>query len=168
MSMCQAMLQEFDAEAKTTRRVLERVPSDKLAWKPHPKSMSLGTLALHVAASPGVIIGWCSEDETQFTGSASPTPTSTEEILAAHDASVKKVKETLPQIGDEGMKGMWTGKAGEQTLMSMPKGALARAIVMNHWVHHRGQLSVYLRLLDVPVPSIYGPSADENPFAART
>ena len=168
MSMCQAMLQEFDAEAKTTRRVLERVPSDKLAWKPHPKSMSLGTLALHVAASPGVIIGWCSEDETQFTGNPSPTPTSTEEILAAHDASVKKVKETIPQIGDEGMKGMWTAKAGEQTLMSMPKGALARAIVMNHWVHHRGQLSVYLRLLDVPVPSIYGPSADENPFAART
>jgi len=81
---------------------------------------------------------------------------------------VKKVKETLPRIGDEGMKKMWTAKAGGQTLMTMPKSALARAIVMNHWVHHRGQLSVYLRLLDVAVPSIYGPSADENPFAART
>jgi len=168
MSMCQALLQEFDNEAKTTRRVLERVPTDKLSWKPHPKSMSLGALALHVAASPGVIIGWCAEDETSFSGQAPPDPTSTEQILAAHDASVKKVKETVPQIGDQGMQQMWTAKAGGQTLMTMPKAALARAIVMNHWVHHRGQLSVYLRLLDVPVPSIYGPSADENPFAART
>ena len=168
MSMCEAMLQEFDNEAKTTRRVLERVPADKLAWKPHPKSMSLGTLALHVASSPGVIIGWCAEDETQFKGEPSPQPASTAEILAAHDASVKKVKETLPQIGDEGMQRMWTAKAGDQTLMTMPKSTLVRAIVLNHWIHHRGQLSVYLRLLDVPVPSIYGPSADENPFAART
>jgi uncharacterized damage-inducible protein DinB len=168
MSMCQAMLQEFDNEAKTTRRVLERVPADKLAWKPHPKSMSLGTLALHVASTPGVIIGWCAEDETTFTGASSPQATSTAEILEAHDASVKKMREMLPQIGDEGMQRMWTAKAGGQTLMTMPKAALARAIVMNHWVHHRGQLSVYLRLLDVPVPSIYGPSADENPFAART
>ena len=168
MSMCQALLQEFDNEANTTRRVLERVPADKLAWKPHPKSMSLGTLALHVASSPGVIIGWCAEDETHFKGEQPPQATSTEQILAAHDASVKKVKETVPQIGDEGMQRMWTAKAGDQTLMTMPKAALARAIVMYHWVHHRGQLSVYLRLLDVPVPSIYGPSADENPFAART
>jgi uncharacterized damage-inducible protein DinB len=168
MSMCQAMLQEFENEAKTTRRVLERVPADKLAWKPHPKSMSLGTLALHVASSPGQIIGWCTEDETNFTGEPSPQPSSTAEILAAHDASVKKMQETLPTIGDEGMQQLWTAKAGGHTLMTMPKSALARAIVMNHWVHHRGQLSVYLRLLDVPVPSIYGPSADENPFAART
>ena len=168
MSMCQAMLQEFDTEAKTTRRVLERVPTDKLSWKPHPKSMSLGALALHVASAPGVIIGWCEQDETNFTGQTPPPPESTEQILAAHDNSVKKVKETLPQIGDEGMGKSWTAKSGGQTLMTMPKAALARALVMNHWVHHRGQLSVYLRLLDVPVPSIYGPSADENPFAART
>ena len=168
MSMCQAMLQEFDTEAKTTRRVLERVPTDKLSWKPHPKSMSLGALALHVASAPGVIIGWCEQDETNFTGQTPPPPESTEQILAAHDNSVKKVKETVPQIGDEGMGKSWTAKAGGQTLMTMPKAALARALVMNHWVHHRGQLSVYLRLLDVPVPSIYGPSADENPFAART
>ena len=96
MSMCQAMLQEFDTEAKTTRRVLERVPTDKLSWKPHPKSMSLGALALHVASAPGVIIGWCEQDETNFTGQTPPPPESTEQILAAHDNSVKKVKETLP------------------------------------------------------------------------
>lgn len=168
MSMSQAMLLEFDNEAKTTRRVLERVPNDKLSWKPHPKSMSLGVLALHVASSPGHIAGWCCQDETNFTGEPAPTPSSTAEILAAHDEGVKTVKEALTKLGDQGLAGMWTAKAGGQTLMTMPKAALARAILMNHLVHHRGQLSVYLRLLDVPVPSIYGPSADENPFAART
>ena len=168
MSMTQAMLQEFETEAKTTRRVLERVPADKLSWKPHPKSMSLGTLALHIASAPGVIVGWCAADETNFTGQPSPQASSTEQILSAHDQSVKTVKETLANIGDQGLGGVWTAKAGGQTLMTMPKSALARALLLNHWVHHRGQLSVYLRLLDVPVPPIYGPSADENPFAART
>jgi uncharacterized damage-inducible protein DinB len=165
--MTTALLQEFENEAATTRRVLERVPSDKLAWKPHPKSMSLGVLALHVAGSPGVICGWAAEDVTHFTGEPSPTPASTEQILEAHDQSVKTSKEILTKLGDEGLKGMWSAKAGDNTLMTMPKAALVRAIVMNHWIHHRGQLSVYLRLLDVAVPSIYGPSADENPFAAR-
>ena len=168
MSMTAALLQEFETEAGTTRRVLERIPSDKLAWKPHPKSMSLGVLGLHVAASPGVICGWANEDVTQFKGEPSPTPASTDEILAAHDASVLKSKDILGKLGDEGLKGMWSAKVGNNTLMTMPKAALVRAIVMNHWIHHRGQLSVYLRLLDVAVPSIYGPSADENPFAART
>jgi len=168
MSMTAAFLKEFDNEASTTRRVLERVPADKLGWKPHPKSMSLGELALHVAASPGVIAGWCTQDETQFTGEKLPEPTSAEQILAAHDKGVQTVKDSLTTVGDEGLKSMWTAKAGGATLMAMPKSALVRAIVLNHWIHHRGQLSVYLRLLDVPVPSIYGPSADENPFAART
>jgi uncharacterized damage-inducible protein DinB len=162
-----AILQEFDNEAGTTRRVLERVPSDKLGWKPHEKSMSLGVLALHVAASPAVICGWAAQDETTFKGEATPPPTSTAEILAAHDQGVKTVKETLGKLGDEGLTKMWTAKAGGNTLMTMPKTALVRSIVMNHWIHHRGQLSVYLRLLDVPVPSIYGPSADENPFATK-
>ena len=168
MSMTAAFLTEFEMEAKTTRRVLERVPADKLSWRPHPKSMSLGELALHVAASPAVISGWCTEDETNFTGEKSPEPASTSDILAAHDKGVNSVKESLTKVGDEGMKSMWTAKAGGATLMAMPKAALVRAIVLNHWIHHRGQLSVYLRLLDVPVPAIYGPSADENPFAART
>src|SRR5215212_2294086 len=167
MSMVAAVLQEFDNEASTTRRVLERVPGDKLGWKPHPKSMSLGELALHVASSPAVICGWCCEDETNFSGEKPPVPQSTADILAAHDQGVKTVKESLTKVGDDGLARMWTAKAGGATLMQMPKTALVRAIVMNHWIHHRGQLSVYLRLLDIPVPSIYGPSADENPFAAR-
>ena len=167
MSKIAALVQELENEAQTTRRVLERVPSDKLAWKPHAKSMSLGELALHVAMSPGVICGWASEDVTQFTGAPMPKPNSTDEILAAHDQSIKTSKHLLGQLGDGGLDKMWSAKAGDNTLMTMPKAALVRAIVMNHWIHHRGQLSVYLRLLDVPLPSIYGPSADENPFAAR-
>jgi uncharacterized damage-inducible protein DinB len=167
MSVTTALLQEFEREAATTRRVLERVPADKLTWKPHPKSMSLGHLALHVAGSPGTIAGWCCQDATEFSGRPGPDPKDTAEILAAHEESVKAVRDMLGTIGDEGLMNMWTAKAGGTTLMQMPKAAVVRALVLNHWYHHRGQLSVYLRLLDVPVPSIYGPSADENPFAAR-
>jgi uncharacterized damage-inducible protein DinB len=168
MTIIDGLLAELEQEAATTRRVLERIPQAHLSWKPHPKSMSLGELALHVAASPGVIAGWCAEGETTFTGEKPPTPSSTTDILAAHDAGVQTVKDTLGKLGDEGLQGTWTAKAGGNTLMSMPKSALTRVLIMNHWIHHRGQLSVYLRLLDVAVPSIYGPSADENPFAART
>src|SRR5437762_3845047 len=103
-----AILQEFDNEAGTTRRVLERVPSDKLGWKPHPKSMSLGELALHVAGSPAVICGWAADGATEFKGEPMPTPTSSDEILAAHDAGVNTVKEKLTAIGDAGMGDMWT------------------------------------------------------------
>lgn len=165
MSMIAALLQEFDNEAKTTRRLLERVPTDKLAWQPHPKSMSLGVLALHVADSPAVICGWAAEDETEFKGGPPKAPASADEILAAHDQSVQQSKDILGRLGDEGLQKMWSGKIGGATLMTMPKTALVRSMVMNHWIHHRGQLSVYLRLLDVALPPIYGPSADENPFA---
>jgi uncharacterized damage-inducible protein DinB len=168
MSMTAAILQEFDTEAGTTRRVLERVPEDKLAWKPHPKSMSLGELAMHTAMTPGVICGWACEDETKFTGEKTPAPASTADIVAAHDRSVKKVKDVVGRLGDEGLMANWKATMNGAPLLAMPKAALVRAIALNHWYHHRGQLSVYLRLLDVPVPSIYGPSADENPFAART
>ena len=167
MSVTNAFLAEFENEAKTTRRVLERVPSDKLGWKPHPKSMSLGGLALHVAMSPGVICGWALDDETEFGGGGPPDPKSTEEIVAAHDQSVTRVKEILSKLSDEDVSKQWGAKpkGGGAVFFSMPKVALLRALGLNHTYHHRGQLSVYLRLLDVPVPSIYGPSADENPFA---
>jgi uncharacterized damage-inducible protein DinB len=164
MSMTQAFLQEFDNEAKTTRRVLERVPADKFAWKPHPKSMSLGELALHTAMTPGMICGWACEEEFKFTGDKAPVATTTAEVVAAHDKSVAQYKEILSQLGDGGLAKNWKASAGGKTLFEMPKAALIRTIALNHWYHHRGQLSVYLRLIDVPVPSIYGPSADENPF----
>jgi uncharacterized damage-inducible protein DinB len=165
----ESLIQEFDREAATTRRVLERVPQDRLTWKPHPKSMSLGTLALHVASSPAFIAQWAVQDKIEMSGGGDPAPepATTSEILAAHDEGVTKTKAALAAIGDAGMMNDWklTGKDGT-TIMGMPKVSLVRFIVMNHTYHHRGQLSVYLRLLDVPVPSIYGPSADENPFAA--
>lgn len=165
MALVEGILQEFDQEAQTTRRVLERVPGDKLTWKPHPKSMSLGELALHIAAVPGVIIDWVPPPVTDVSGGhPRPQPNSTAEILSAHEQSVSKVKNTLTRIGDAGLQGTSEIKRNGMTLMTIPKMGLVRAIILNHWYHHRGQLSVYLRLLDVPVPSIYGPSADENPF----
>jgi uncharacterized damage-inducible protein DinB len=168
MSMTDAILKELNTEAATTRRVLERVPADKLDWKPHPKSMSLGELALHTAMVPGYISSWAKVDEFTFTGEKPPAATSTADILAAHDASAKQAKEIIGGLGDAGLAANWKAIAGGKTVFEMPKAALVRSIALNHWYHHRGQLSVYLRLLDVPVPSIYGPSADENPFAART
>jgi uncharacterized damage-inducible protein DinB len=162
-----ALIRELEQETVTTRRVLERVPNDKLSWKPHPKSMSLGELALHLAASPGVIAGWALQDTVDVGGgSQPPEPKSVDDILAAHDESAAKTRDALTKIGDEGMHTQWKAVAGGSTVFAMPKAALVRSIVMNHTYHHRGQLSVYLRLLDVPVPSIYGPSADEQPRRA--
>ncbi len=166
MGMIDAFIQEIDQEAKTTRIVLERVPSDRLSWKPHPKSMSLGELAQHVAISPGQTATWAVGAGFDFAGGEQPPAlTSTAEILAAHDESVAKAKDAARQIGDDGLMSDWEAKMNGATLFKMPKVAYYRSIVLNHWYHHRGQLSVYLRLLDVPVPSIYGPSADENPWA---
>jgi uncharacterized damage-inducible protein DinB len=158
------LIQEFEAEAKTTRRVLERVPSDKLAWAPHKKSMTLGRLAMHLASAPGAISGWPVTAHFEFAGDPTPPPTSTDDIVAAHDSGVAQVKQNLEKIGDAGLGTTWSASAGGKTLMSMPKAAILRSLLMNHTYHHRGQLSVYLRLLDVSVPAIYGPSADESPF----
>lgn len=160
-----AFIQELELEAARTRRVLERVPTDKLTWAPHAKSMNIGKLAMHIAVIPGRLSGWILTDEFHFSPNPTPEPTSTEQILAAHDAAVAEAKQNLAKVGDAGLATMWTAKMGDKTLMTMPKGAVVRTLVLNHAFHHRGQLSVYLRLLDVPVPSIYGPSADENPFA---
>ena len=170
MGMTDAFVQEIDQEAATTRRVLERVPADRLSWKPHPKSMSLGELAMHVAQVPETISSWAVEDTFNF-GTLSghqAGPTSTEQVLKAHDEGLTKAKDIMKTLGDAGLQRTWQGTMNETPMFSMPKVALIRSILLNHWYHHRGQLSVYLRLLDVPVPPIYGPSADENPFTART
>jgi uncharacterized damage-inducible protein DinB len=164
MSATAAMLQEFEQEAATTRRVLERVPSDKLGWKPHAKSMSLGTLAMHIATGPGHLTEWATQDSTTYSGGSSPDAASTADILAAHDAGAAKAKSNISSIGDANLGKLWEFKTPDgKTMMTMPKAALLRMLALNHIYHHRGQLSVYLRLLDVPVPSIYGPSADEPP-----
>jgi uncharacterized damage-inducible protein DinB len=164
MSATAAIIAELEQESATTRRVLERVPADKLAWKPHDKSMSLGTLAMHIAGVPGFITGWAVPDSYVYTPGPSPEAKTTADILAAHDASVADAKKNIAAIGDANLGKMWEFKTPDgKTMMTMPKTALLRSIAMNHLYHHRGQLSVYLRLLDVPVPSIYGPSADEAP-----
>ncbi len=165
MRIMDPILIELDQETATTRRVLERVPDDKLEWKPHPKSMSLGQLALHVAQIPGAIAGFVTGPTLEVPGTfAQQSARSTSEILSALDLSVARAKEVLSGIDDATATSTWTLTRGGKTLLSIPRIGVVRAIMLNHWYHHRGQLSVYLRQLDVPVPSIYGPSADENPF----
>src|SRR5262245_66403053 len=141
MSATAAIIQELEQEAATTRRVLERVPSDKLAWKPHEKSMSLGTLAMHVAMSPGFISDWAIQDVLKMSGGdGGADPTSTADILSAHDSGLAKAKSNQSSIGDAGLGKMWSMQTPDgKTVMSMPKSALIRSIVMNHVYHHRGQ-----------------------------
>ena len=164
MTATAAIIQELEQEAATTRRLLERVPNDKLGWKPHDKSMSLGQLALHVATVPGVVSGVASQNPFPVPEFNQPAATSADELIPALDASVDEAKKTLAGFDEAALAETWRLVDGEQELMAVPRGAVLRTIMLNHWYHHRGQLSVYLRLLDVPLPSIYGPSADENPF----
>ena len=168
MRMIDPLLMEFDRECATTRKVLSRVPGDKLAWKPHAKSYSLGQLANHIAGLPHWIGGSLLPGEFDMAkggGDFSPKEAaSTEAVLKAFDDSVASAKAAMAQLDDARALGPWTFRNGDKVIMEMPRIALVRTILLNHSIHHRGQLSVYLRLLDVAVPAIYGPSADENPF----
>jgi uncharacterized damage-inducible protein DinB len=165
MPINEALIAEMDQEAEATRRMLERVPGDRFDWKPHQKSMSLGQLALHVAEMPGMVAGLLLEDTVPVPEFGDfPSPSSKEQILQVLDESMGRVRDILSGLDDEAMMGMFRVMDGDQEVMGMPKVGLARAILLNHWYHHRGQLSVYLRLLDVPVPATYGASADENPM----
>lgn len=167
MPIVDSFLQELEQEAATTRRVLERVPTDKLDWQPHPKSMSLGKLATHIATTPGQIADLVTGAAWDLSaeGSGSSSPASTEEILAAFEKDLALAKTTLSQWDDATATANWAIIKDGQPILTLPRIGAIRMIALNHWYHHRGQLSVYLRLLDVPLPSIYGPSADENPFA---
>jgi uncharacterized damage-inducible protein DinB len=164
--MLEPMMGEIRQEAMTTRRVLERVPAEKLDYKPHPKSMSLGQLALHVAQIPGGISGMAKADvfDASNVSFNAPMPKDTQEILAALDQSVKAAEDYVAGLNEASAMANWKMVMKDKDIFSLPRVALLRAIMLNHWYHHRGQLSVYLRMLDVPIPSIYGPSADENPF----
>jgi uncharacterized damage-inducible protein DinB len=145
--------------------MLERVPDDRFEWRPHQKSMSLGQLALHLAEMPGMVAGLLLEDAVPVPELGDfPSPDSKEQILEVLDESLGKVRGILSGLDDEAMMGMFRVMDGDREVMGMPKVGLARAILLNHWYHHRGQLSVYLRLLDIPVPATYGASADENPM----
>jgi uncharacterized damage-inducible protein DinB len=165
MAMIDGLLQELEQEAQTTKRVLERVPQAHLGWKPHEKSMSLGQLALHIATVPGNVAQMVAQPSMQRPNFGYPTATQASELLPALDNSLKQAKAALGGMDDAAITATWRVLDGDREIMAMPRLGALRAIMLNHWYHHRGQLSVYLRQLNVPVPSIYGPSADENPFA---
>jgi uncharacterized damage-inducible protein DinB len=167
MTIADSMLQELEQESQTTRRVLERVPTKHLAWRPHPKARTLGQLALHVAMVPGEVAALVTSPSPtqapQF--GEDPSPKDAADLLPALDQSIAKAKQLLSRSDDATLTGTWQLMAGDRPVFAAPRAAVLRAIMLNHWYHHRGQLSTYLRQLDVPLPSIYGPSADENPFA---
>jgi uncharacterized damage-inducible protein DinB len=161
VSFLRDLLPEFDEEMKTTRRLIERVPTEKGEWKPHPKSFSLGHLAQLVATMPGWLIRMLGESELDLAASPGYSYEATETLLAQFDKMVADARATLMAAKDESMAEPWSLRMGEHVLFTMPRQQVVRTHI-NHIVHHRGQLSVYLRLLDVPVPSIYGPTADEK------
>lgn len=159
-----AYLAELEHEAKVAREVLSRVPADKFDWKPHEKSMSFGKLASHIAE----MVGWTGptlqHPELDFSKMDYKPfePKTTEELLEYFDKNLAEAADVLRNTTDEQFMESWTMRNGETVYFTMPKIAVMRSFVMNHIVHHRGQLSVYLRLNDIAVPSMYGPSADEG------
>ena len=166
MTGIEVLLRELEQEAQTTRRVLERVPDDRLAWKPHDRSMSLGQLALHIASVPGAIAEITQISPFPVPKFEQPSAKTAAELLPTLDQSLAKARSILQTLDDADLAKIWRVMDGDREVMAIPVGAALRALMLNHWYHHRGQLSVYLRQVGVPVPSIYGPSADENPFAA--
>ncbi|MBZ5508824.1 MAG: DinB family protein [Acidobacteriia bacterium] len=162
-TISQSLLPEFDHEMANTRKSLERVPDDKLSFKPHAKSMSLGALASHLAT----ITHWTEAIVGQDVFDVATAPPNTElksrdEVLAAFDKNTATARKIIAEATDAHLLKPWTFTSGSNTIFTMPRIAVLRSFIMNHTVHHRAQLGVYLRLNDVPVPSIYGPSADEG------
>ena len=163
-NIASALVAELEHEARVTRTVLERVPADKFDWKPHDKSMAFGALAAHIAEMVGWTQGIMEHPDLDFAKmDYKPFEAKTnEELLEFFDKNAGEAIETLKNSSDERFMETWTMKNGEKTYFTLPKIAVMRSFVISHIIHHRGQLSVYLRLNDIPVPSIYGPSADEG------
>jgi len=168
MAIIDGLLQELEQETVATRRILERVPEEHLGWKPHPRSMSLGQLALHIATVPSAVAEISLASPYPVPEFTQPAATTAAELIPALETSVARARELLQGLDDAALASTWTLVNGSHEVMALPRGALLRSIMLNHWYHHRGQLTVYLRQLGVPVPAIYGPSADENPFALAT
>jgi uncharacterized damage-inducible protein DinB len=166
MALKDAFLPEYDHEMGTTRRLLERLPEADLAWKPHDKSFSLGQLASHIANIPHWLEATCDVAVFDLASLGEDTrpkePKSIADVLKAFDENVKKGRQKIDAQTDATMLAQWTMKRGDLEMMTMPRVAVLRSFIMNHMIHHRGQLSVYLRLRNVPLPAIYGPSADEG------
>ncbi len=166
MALIGGLLEELQQEAGTTRRVLERVPNDRLTWRPHHKARTLGELALHVAMVPGAVAELvASRSPAEAPQFKDPVPASASELIPALEGSIARARKALAALDDAAATETWRMVSGGREMLAVPRIAMLRSVMLNHWYHHRGQLSVYLRELDVAVPSIYGPSADENPFA---
>jgi uncharacterized damage-inducible protein DinB len=162
-SIAQSLLAEFVIQAPITRRFLERLPDDKLTWKPHDKSLTAGQLAYHLASVPGGICRFAQNNPAQAPNFNFPQPASREEVLKTFDESIATVREILPTYDDDAMHETWHLVAGDKELMAQPRGLFIRDVMLSHWYQHRGQFSVYLRLLNIPVPASWGPSADKPP-----
>jgi uncharacterized damage-inducible protein DinB len=165
MSIAQALLAEFEGQVPVTRTFLERLPQDKLTWKPHERSMTAGQLALHIARVPAFVIQSVQVNSRQVPDFSNlmPQPSSVREVLDSYDEGVRLVRAALPQIDDSRMREAFRLVQGDKTVWAIPRGQFLREIMLNHWYQHRGQFSVYLRMLNVPVPATWGPSADELP-----
>ncbi|GAC1403198.1 MAG: hypothetical protein NVSMB56_18170 [Pyrinomonadaceae bacterium] len=167
MKISDAILPEFDQEMASTRKTLERVPEDKFDWQPHQKSMTLKRLAIHLAEMPSWAVHTIEKDSIDLSPPdgqphQQPTADSRDEILAMFDKNIADARAAIASVSDEELMKSWSLLHGGNTILTMPKIAVIRTWVMNHNIHHRAQLGVYLRLNDVPVPAIYGPSADEG------
>jgi uncharacterized damage-inducible protein DinB len=166
MRLVDPLIAELEQEAETTRRVLERIPEARLSWRPHPRSMSLGQLALHIATTPGGVAQVAAQDTFERPRIDRPEPKSKREVLETLGQSVASALDFLRGLDDARANQTWTMTLAGKTLFSLPRIGLVRTVMLNHWYHHRGEMQVYLRLLDVPVPAVYGPTADEDPYVA--
>jgi uncharacterized damage-inducible protein DinB len=169
MPLAELLLPEFDEEMAATRRVLERVPDGKPSWKPHPKSMTLGRLATLVAELPGWVVNTITLDELDIMPPGAPPPKfealgSTKQILELFDKNVAEARAAVAKASDAEFKKPWTFKVAGRSITTNPKFTVYRRTVLNHLVHHRGQLTVYLRLTGAAIPAVYGPTADEPNF----
>jgi uncharacterized damage-inducible protein DinB len=163
-SIAESLLAEFETQMPITRKFLERLPEDKLTWKPHERSMTAGQLAYHIATIPSGIVRFVENNPAQAPGSFNfPQPASRQEILEKLDESIVTVRKLLPRFEDSAMNETWHLMALDKEILAVPRATFLRDVMFSHWYQHRGQFSVYLRLLNVPVPASWGPSADEPP-----
>jgi uncharacterized damage-inducible protein DinB len=165
MPITDTLLLEFDQEMATTRSLIERVPADAVTWKPHPKSMALGQLAIHIVNLVRYTEAATQLPELDFAGPAGakyadPKFTSTEELVSIFDKNVAMARSMISALAEQDLRDKWSLRVGPRTIFTLPRAGVLRSFIMNHVIHHRGQLSVYLRLRDVPLPPIYGPTAD--------
>ena len=167
MSIAQSMLAEFETQAPVTRRFIERLPQDKLTWKPHEKSMTAGQLAYHLATVPAGVLKFVSANPQQAPTNGFPQPATLKEILGTYEQTISAVRTTLPALPDSYMQETWRLFKGDLELLAIPRGQFLRDVMLSHWYQHRGQFSVYLRILGVPVPASWGPSADEPPLSLQ-